>query len=128
MISITCSASVNRSKHSSIRINETRSDHSIRYTRCAGRRTILDGISFRLNAGEHLAVTGNSGSGKTALARVLAGMLFSQGKIEYQQADSSKSIRIAYMPPSETWKNNSNVSDFYYQQRFNYCDPKMLKP
>ncbi|MDF2381024.1 ATP-binding cassette domain-containing protein [Nostoc ellipsosporum NOK] len=85
-------------------------------------RTILDGISFRLNAGEHLAITGNSGSGKTALARVLAGMLFSQGKIEYQQADSSKSIRIAYMPPSETWKNNSNVSDFYYQQRFNSCD------
>lgn len=85
-------------------------------------RTLLDGISFRLNAGDHLAITGKSGSGKTSLARVMAGLLFSQGKIEYQQADQSSSIRIAYMPPSETWKNHSNVSDFYYQQRFNSCD------
>jgi peptide/nickel transport system ATP-binding protein len=38
-----------------------------------GSRTVLDGVDFELRRGEIVAVTGESGAGKTTLARVLAG-------------------------------------------------------
>ena len=44
--------------------------------------TVLDDVSFLLNNDEHLAITGESGSGKTILAKALAGQLFHKGIIE----------------------------------------------
>jgi len=38
-----------------------------------GERVVLDGVGFALRRGEVVAVTGESGAGKTTLARVLAG-------------------------------------------------------
>ncbi|MBL7260208.1 ATP-binding cassette domain-containing protein [Paractinoplanes lichenicola] len=40
-----------------------------------GGRTVLDGFSAELGDGEHYALTGRSGSGKTSLLLVLAGLL-----------------------------------------------------
>lgn len=88
----------------------------------AGNRVLLDGISFQLLPGEQLAILGRSGSGKTTLARVLAGLQFAKGTIAYKRDEKSCSPKVVYMAASETWKNHSNVSDFYYQQRFNSCD------
>ena len=88
----------------------------------AGNRVLLDGINFQLLPGEQLAITGKSGSGKTTLARVLAGLQYAKGTIAYKCDDKNCSPKVVYMAASETWKNHSNVSDFYYQQRFNSCD------
>ena len=35
-------------------------------------KDVLHDISFKLNTGEHLALVGNSGSGKTTIARLCA--------------------------------------------------------
>jgi capsular polysaccharide transport system ATP-binding protein len=40
----------------------------------AGVRRVLDGISFRVGAGERMAVLGRNGAGKSTLIKVLAGL------------------------------------------------------
>jgi iron(III) transport system ATP-binding protein len=43
--------------------------------KCFASREVFPPLSFRLEEGEHVAVTGPSGSGKTTLLRLLAGLL-----------------------------------------------------
>ena len=86
-------------------------------------KTVLDNISFTIEAGQHLAVIGESGSGKSSLAKALAGKLFTKGSIEINYTDHSfLKPTTVLLESSETLKNLSNVSDFYYQQRYNNCD------
>lgn len=70
-----------------------------------GRRLILSGISFDLRAGSGLVVTGKSGSGKSSLARVLAGVApLAQGSLRFdgtpleRWATSEGGSFIGYMP------------------------------
>lgn len=86
-------------------------------------KNLLSNISFKLNAGEHLAITGSSGSGKTILAKAIASQIFYKGNIEVNFLNNAThSPKIIFAESAEQWKNLSNTSDFYYQQRFNSCD------
>jgi len=86
-------------------------------------KSVLDNISFEIGAGQHLAIIGESGSGKSSLAKAIAGKLFVKGNIEINySANSSLQAKTVLIEATETLKNLSNVSDFYYQQRFNSCD------
>ena len=87
-----------------------------------GNNYLLDDISFTLNPGEHLAIIGPSGSGKSLLAQVLKGQLLHTGILEYHKNDQPVKPDIAYITASYALKNKSNTSDFYYQQRFNTSD------
>ncbi len=60
------------------------------YPTPSGPLTVLDGITFSLEAGESLAVVGPSGSGKSTLLGLLAGLdQPSRGRIEIEGRDLS---------------------------------------
>src|SRR5436190_16656796 len=86
-------------------------------------KTVLDDISFELADGQHLAIIGQSGSGKSSLAKGIAGKLFTKGSIDvHYRKDSPLPVKKVLLEAIVTFKNLSNVSDFYYQQRYNSCD------
>ncbi|MEO6844975.1 MAG: ABC transporter ATP-binding protein, partial [Ginsengibacter sp.] len=86
-------------------------------------KTVLDGISFSLQPNEHLAILGNSESGKTTLAKALSGKIHFNGTI-FAGLDNvtENHTRIYLVEQRYNFKNLSGISEFYYQQRFNSFD------
>ena len=80
-------------------------------------KIIFENVSFEIIKGKQYAIVGPSGSGKTTLLLCLAGHSFYKGIIEIQPGTS-----IAFVEQQHHFKNLSNTSSFYYQQRFNSMD------
>ncbi len=86
-------------------------------------KTILHNISFHLASNQHLAITGKTGSGKTVLAKAIANNIFYAGTIQINFTPNQLLLpKVTLVENSEKWKTLSNISNFYYQQRFNSCD------
>lgn len=83
-----------------------------------GGRTILENISFELQKGEILAITGDTGTGKTTLLKALLGKIFYSGRIHFSTDHTS----IVMIGRQHRFHNLSHTSTFYYQQRFNSID------
>ncbi|MBC7904522.1 MAG: ATP-binding cassette domain-containing protein [Gemmatimonadaceae bacterium] len=79
-----------------------------------GGKKILEQVNLEINKGEHWAITGESGSGKTMLANAIAGKCFFLGEITY-----AEHLSIDIVEQQHHFKNLSNTSQFYYQQRYN---------
>jgi molybdate transport system ATP-binding protein len=97
--------------------------------------TLFTNLNFTVNRGEHWALIGESGSGKSALLQTIAGRFnITGGDIAYhffdefikQQTDAEGNLTyhklIALVEGRHHFKNLSNTSDFYYQQRYNSSD------
>ena len=86
-------------------------------------QTVLDGISFELQHDQHLAILGNAESGKTTLAKAIAGKMHFSGNIflDFENV-TEKHTRIEFVEQRYSFKNLSGTSEFYYQQRFNSFD------
>ncbi len=82
-------------------------------------KKILENISFTVNTGEALAITGLAGCGKTSLGLALAQQLYYQGTITYHLPEGSP---IAWVEQQHHFKTLQSTSDLYYQQRFNSYD------
>lgn len=84
-------------------------------------KPVLKNVSFEINKAECLAIIGSSGSGKSTLIKTLAGNYFTAGSIFFQNKNG-KAPQVIIIPQQHFFKNLSNTSTFYYQQRFNSCD------
>jgi len=80
---------------------------------------ILKNINLTIQPGEQWAIVGKSGSGKTTLAHALTGKIFHSGAISFHLPDHSHANRVLLIGQQHHFKNRSNTSDFYYQQRYN---------
>lgn len=78
--------------------------------------TVFTNLSFSINKGEQWALTGKSGSGKTILLEAIAGKNLVTGS---RITRPENCILVSTKPK---FKNLSNTSNFYYQQRFNSAD------
>lgn len=98
-------------------------------------QTLFTDLDFNINKGEHWALVGESGSGKSALLQTIAGKFNVVGgniHHEYfedmmkQHPDNHAYLThhklIALVSPKHSFRNLSNTTDFYYQQRFNSSD------
>jgi molybdate transport system ATP-binding protein len=83
---------------------------------------ILKNINLSIQPGEQWAIIGKSGSGKTTLAHALTGKLFHSGTVSFHLPNHSHAHRILLLEQQHHFKNRSNTSDFYYQQRYNSSD------
>lgn len=78
---------------------------------------VFNNLSFTIKKGEQWAVTGPSGSGKTTLLHLLSGKKFFSGMLQVQPG-----AKVVLVEQQHRFKNLSNTSSFYYQQRFNSFD------
>ena len=96
---------------------------------------VFEGLDFDLEKGQNWALLGKSGSGKSTLldfimgkasrARGEASFPFFDHYIEEHHQDDPFFNRyklMAQVSARHEFRNLSNTSDFYYQQRFNSCD------
>jgi molybdate transport system ATP-binding protein len=83
---------------------------------------ILKNINLTIQPNEQWAVVGKSGSGKTTLAHALTGKVFHSGTVSFNLPDHTHTNRILLIDQQHHFKNRSNTSDFYYQQRYNSAD------
>ena len=85
-----------------------------------GSELVLDDVSLTINKDQTIAITGASGSGKTSLAKVITGDLFHGGTVQFNHF--TEAVHVEFISQEHNFKNLSNTSDFYYQQRFNASD------
>jgi molybdate transport system ATP-binding protein len=83
-------------------------------------KLVLQDLNWTINRNENWLLRGISGSGKTSLAKAIAGLIRFQGNIEVNFDPQSSLPPIAhYVANWYQFKDLEGQSNFYYQQRYN---------
>ncbi|MFC3198840.1 ATP-binding cassette domain-containing protein [Parapedobacter deserti] len=83
-------------------------------------RVVLDQLNWQIHQGEHWLIGGTSGSGKSSLAKALAGLEKANGTIQFFfNHSSSLPMRVLYVSNWYQFTNLEGDRNFYYQQRYN---------
>jgi molybdate transport system ATP-binding protein len=82
-------------------------------------KLIFSDLNWTINYGENWLLTGNSGSGKTSLAKAIADLKGNNGAIKINfDTESSLPAKVLYVDSWYQFKNLEGVANFYYQQRY----------
>jgi molybdate transport system ATP-binding protein len=87
------------------------------------QKVILDDLNWTINAGENWLLTGESGSGKTSLVKLIAGPPLTQLQFNFDES-SNLPPRSFYVENWYQFKNLEGVANFYYQQRYTSVQAK----
>lgn len=87
-----------------------------RVTKRFGRVTAVDGLSFRVEAGDALALWGSNGAGKTTLIRCLLGLLRFRGSMSVGGIDARRHGKrarrlIGYVPQELAFHDDMRLGD-----------------
>lgn len=83
-------------------------------------KPVLQDLNWTINRNENWLLRGISGSGKTSLAKAIAGLIRFQGSIEVNFDPQSSLPPLAhYVANWYQFKDLEGQSNFYYQQRYN---------
>lgn len=84
------------------------------------QKAVLQELNWTINPGEQWLVFGESGSGKTSLAKAIAGLIPAHGTIAVNfNPEATQSPVIHYVANWYQFKDLEGQSNFYYQQRYN---------
>ncbi|MFA6278162.1 MAG: ATP-binding cassette domain-containing protein, partial [Pedobacter sp.] len=83
-------------------------------------KLVLEDLNWTINSGENWLLSGKSGSGKTSLVKLIAGLTGGSGDITIEFDPSHKlSAKALYVASWYQFKDLEGESNFYYQQRYN---------
>jgi ABC-type glutathione transport system ATPase component len=96
-------------------------DLEVHYGLGRRRRRVLDGVSLTVSSGEAIGVIGETGSGKTTLARAVLGLVpFSRGRVVIDGQDVSKAR-------ARQWRDlrRAGVVQYVFQDSLRSLDPDL---
>ncbi|MFC4196445.1 ATP-binding cassette domain-containing protein [Pedobacter jamesrossensis] len=76
-------------------------------------------LNWTINTGENWVLFGKSGSGKTSLAKIIAGLEKAIGEVNIDfKTDTNLPPEVLFVESWYQFKNLEGVANFYYQQRY----------
>jgi len=83
------------------------------------QKTVLKNLNWLINRGENWLLSGDSGSGKTSLAKIITGKQHASGEVKINfNENSNLPAQVLYVESWYQFKNIEGVANFYYQQRY----------
>jgi len=82
-------------------------------------KVVLEDLNWTINRGENWVLSGISGSGKSELAKIIAGKQSTIGEIKINYNENSNLLpQTLYVESWYQFKNLEGAANFYYQQRY----------
>src|SRR5690242_2066205 len=72
-----------------------------------GSEQILDDVSFRVDRGDHVALVGANGAGKSTILRIMAGL----DEADRGSVTRARGLRISYLPQDPNFEATDTLYD-----------------